>query len=215
MSRMPYRLLSVLGCMVGSSLAVLTAHPARAQCAAFSHELGVELCRTTLSDAELSRLRGGYELVPGVKAFFAFSQIIKVNGETVQSIVVPQVEISATNPMVNFTINGGDGTKILSGGVPVQMTPTGNNTQSALINASPLAGNISVITSANNGNTQVASQFSNSAITSQVSNVSNNAAISTATIISLATQGLPAFIQAQRTASMVLGNMQRSQTISP
>ncbi len=214
MLRHQFRLLTWFG-LAGSGLALLSAHAAVAQCVAFSNKIGVELCDTKITDTALAKLRGGFELVPGVKAYFAFSQIVKLNGETVQSIIVPQLEISAGSPIADLNIAGNGGTSIVADGNVVPMTLSSLGTQAAKITTSPLNTDISIVTSANNGATQIASRFIANGITSQVANAANNTAVSTATTISLATQGLPAFVQAQRVGAMLLTNLQRTQTISP
>lgn len=212
MSYQKFRLFCTSG-LAGAGLVLLAVPSAHAQCAAFSHEVGVALCRSVLSDAELSHLRGGFELAPGVKAFFAFSQIIKVDGQTVQSIIVPQMEISAANPTANFTVSGIDTTKVLSGSTTVPLQSSGTGLQSAVITTSPLSGDLSVVTGVNNGATQVSAQLTSRGLTSQIANTANGAAVSAATTIDLATQGLPAFIQSQRTAGMIFNNLQQSQVM--
>ena len=207
MSCMNFRALQILG-LAGIALGGAGMQAAHAQCAPFSRQIGVELCNAKLSDMELSKLRGGFQFAPGVTAYFAFSQIVKVNGETVQSIVVPQIALSAVNPGANFTITGSAGTTALSGNGTVPLTPSGNGNRSATVGSSSLNGALSVVTSANNGLTHIMSQFSGNGITSNVANTANDTGISTATQISLATQGLQSAIQAQRAAGIIFNNMQ-------
>ena len=209
-----FRTASMLG-LAGGAMLILATHPVHAQSSVFGHGVGPTLLQGRLSDNELSKIRGGFELAPGVKAYFAFSQIVKFNGQVVQQIVVPQMELSSANPVAQFNITGDSGTHVYSGANVVQMVHSGSGTQTATINATPISGNLSVVTDGNAGQTQVLTQFTGGGIANHVANVSNNAAISTATTISIATQGLAASIQAQRMATMMLANMQRNQTMSP
>ncbi len=214
MSHMHFRLAVMLG-LAGCTMLVAASRPVHAQSIIFSPGIGPVLSHGMLSDNDLSHIRGGFELAPGVRAYFAFSQIVKINGEVVQKIVVPQMELSSTNPVAQFSITGDSGTHVYSGANAVQLAHSSNGVQTATVDATPVSGNLKVLTNENGGQTEISTQFTDGGIANHVANVSNNAAISAATTISIATQGLAASIQAQRMESMMLANMQRNQTMSP
>src|ERR1700691_3212345 len=87
--RITYALLLATGAFIS--------HPAIAQTSLQKPDVFVALKPDKLTDYELSTLRGGFELSPGVKVYFSFSQISRIGDDIVQTVTVPQTEISGPN----------------------------------------------------------------------------------------------------------------------
>ncbi|WP_297489988.1 hypothetical protein [Acidocella sp.] len=197
--------------MAGCVACLVLVHAAQAQPAPFAPLADV----VKLGDGELSGLRGGYQLAPGVTAYFAFSQTIMLNGNVLQTIVVPRMEISGANAAGTIIIGGGSGNTVVTSGGGSPQTVGGNTVPPVQIPISTTSGNVAVVTTANSGQTFVATNFAGAGLTGQIANTANNAAISAATSINIATTGLPAFIQAQRMSSMIVTNLQRGYASIP
>ena len=159
-----------------------------------------------LDDTVLSELRGGYQLAPGVSAYFSFSQISSINGNIVQTIVVPQVNISGISSSVNALVTGSDGTTIDTGG-GATLLPTGVNNVPLQLQGSKLA----VVTTTRGGQSLVSTVLAGSGITNQITNTANGAKASVTTSIGISTQGLLAIMQAQRMAASLVTNLQQVQ----
>ena len=195
-----------VGAVVGVAV-LISPSLAHSQTTSLDQASLIGLEHASLSDAELSRLRGGYDLGPGVTAYFAFSRIATANGQLIQSILVPQTEITAANPSANFTITGNSTTKVFAAGTPIPMSSQTDGSQQAVINTTPLSANLSVVTGSHSS-TLVQSDFG-SGITGSIVNVLDNSKLSVVTNLSIETHGLPTFIQAQRTANSIMTGLQR------
>lgn len=97
-----------------------------------------------LNDSELSTVRGGFALPNGINFSFGFSQITKLNGILVQSILVPQIS-NLANPVPVFVV--GDTVTVAPGNGPAQRpagTPSG--TPTGTVGNSPANLAVAVIT---------------------------------------------------------------------
>lgn len=200
MFRLTCKLIPV-ACAIILSDGALLAQPAAAQTLATGTDLLQSLSTNRLSDADLSGLRGGFELAPGVTAYFSFSQVSSIGNVIVQTITVPETELSGPNTQANFNIAGGENTNVSLDGTTV---PSG----SLVV---PIGGNLAVSTSSGNGLTLVASQFGSSGITNLINNMANNTEVSRNTIITIATQGMPSYLHGEQAAASMLNGMMNSQ----
>ena len=189
--------------------------PAPGAQAAAAFIAGAGLKQYAMTNDQLGNVRGGF-YTNGVQLSFGFQQLTSVNGKVVQSILVPNTDITSGAPITAY---------VMGGSVSLTTTPNVHGTygtSSASVSgyvyspsyytkgSSVTSSNIVVSTGANNGATAIQTVLSGGAIVSSISNTANNQVIDQATTENINLSGLSASVAAAQAINNVLNALNRA-----
>jgi hypothetical protein len=168
----------------------------------------LQLGATQLKTSELGAIRGGFDLSPKLSISFAFQQIDYQGTNIIQSIMVPLTTLTQTTHNAVATITSASGAANFMQPLAPNETPnnvfaqpnsSGNATNSGTTISVPAsASNISVTSTANNGQSVIMSQLGNGGITNIITNQANNTLLSQVTNMNIDISGLSQFLSQQR-----------------
>ena len=168
----------------------------------------LQLGASQVKTSELDAIRGGFDLSPKLSISFAFQQIDYQGTNIIQSIMVPLTTLTQTTHNAVATITSANGAANFmqpsapsetSNNVFAQPNSSGNATNSGTTISVPAsASNISVTSTANNGQSVIMSQLGSGGITNIITNQANNALLSQVTNMNIDISGLSQFLSQQR-----------------
>jgi len=165
--------------------------PAPGAGAAAAFIAGAGLKQYAMTNDQLGNVRGGF-YTNGVALSFGFQQLTTVNGQVVQSILVPTTTITngVTLPVY---VTGQTSWKTTATDTPTTTTPE-----------------VTVTTTANNGQTAIQTVLSGGSVVSSISNTANNQLITQATTENINLGGLAASVAAAQAINNVLNALNRA-----
>lgn len=168
----------------------------------------LQLGAAQVKTSELDAIRGGFDLSPKLSISFAFQQIDYQGTNIIQSIMVPLTTLTQTTHNAVATITSASGAANFMQPLAPNETPnnvfaqpnsSGNATNSGTTISVPAsASNISVTSTANNGQSVIMSQLGSGGITNIITNQANNTLLSQVTNMNIDISGLSQFLSQQR-----------------
>lgn len=140
-----------------------------------------------LSDAQLARVRGGFDLTPKITVDFAYRQVTSVDGTVIAAVAIPQIQIAlGRNHAPQVT----------------SVSPTPTTTPPTTIPPPvPLPGSAPIVS--HYGNTSVSTQFGANGISTVITNMANNVRIQHQVNVDIGLTGMPAMLASQAQAMVV------------
>lgn len=138
----------------------------------------------TLSDGQLAKVRGGFDLTPKITVDFAYQEITSVNGTVIATVAIPQIQIMVGQNQVPQATPVSPTTTTPTPPVPIDIP-----------NTTPIT--------AHYGNTSVSTQFGANGISTVITNMANNALIRHQTNVDIGLTGMPAMLASQAQATVI------------
>ena len=153
---------------------------------------GAGLKQYAMTNDQLGNVRGGFYNTNGVRLSFGFQQLTSVNGKLVQSILVPNTDIT-------------NGVRI-----PIYVTGETSWKTTATETSGTTTPAITVTTIGNNAQTAIQTALSGGSVVNSISNTANNQLITQATTENINLGGLSASVAAAQAINNVLNALNRA-----
>jgi hypothetical protein len=154
----------------------------------------LKLSSSQLSRQDLEKIRGGFDLKPGLSISFAFQQVDYQGTKAIQSILVPLTTLTSGSGGAVAYVAGGDTTILTQQGAGnTPPTNVGGNT----IQLPTGASSITLSSKLNNGATVVLSSLGSNGISNMITNMANNTILSQVTTMNFEITGMSQWLAQQ------------------
>ena len=154
----------------------------------------LQLSSSQISHQELDKIRGGFDLNPGLSISFAFQQVDYQGTKAIQSIFVPLTKVTNGAGGAVAYVAGGDTTTLTQQGAGGAATiNVGGNT----IQLPAGAPSVTLSSTLNNGATVLLSSLGSNGISNMITNMANNTMLSQVTTMNFEISGMSQWLAQQ------------------